>query len=274
VVLECGKGCGIDAWGFVQPQVARFARVCAFDRAGIGWSDAAAGTRDAVTLTEELHRALDAAGVTRPFAYVAHSAASFHALVYAQRYPRDVSGVVFVEGSHYAEVSRSQGQRVQLRDTLRLLSVCKNLAAMGIPRWLGAAGLFELPPRIDQYPSEARGSARASAYRTGYCDTLRREILAFEQSANQASSVQLPRSLPIVSLSGLASDRHGPTPHVDLDRRLAQLSDFGEHWTSLRSGHYPQLEHPEWVSAAVQRVMRTSKRKTLSEASSSVIRHE
>src|SRR5262249_53242839 len=39
VILDTGLGGSLHDWGFVQPEVAKFTRVCAFDRAGMGFSD-------------------------------------------------------------------------------------------------------------------------------------------------------------------------------------------------------------------------------------------
>jgi pimeloyl-ACP methyl ester carboxylesterase len=39
VILESGLGGSSFAWGFVQPEVAKFTRVCSYDRAGMGYSD-------------------------------------------------------------------------------------------------------------------------------------------------------------------------------------------------------------------------------------------
>src|SRR5690348_13847692 len=47
VVLEAGlAGFSLD-WGLVQPRVAQFSRVVAYDRAGYGWSDSGPAPRDA-----------------------------------------------------------------------------------------------------------------------------------------------------------------------------------------------------------------------------------
>src|SRR2546428_394610 len=39
VILDTGLGGSSAEWGFVQPEVARFTRVCSYDRAGMGYSD-------------------------------------------------------------------------------------------------------------------------------------------------------------------------------------------------------------------------------------------
>src|SRR3712207_3720512 len=41
VVLESGFGNSSSTWNRVQPEVAKFARVCSYDRAGLGGSDPA-----------------------------------------------------------------------------------------------------------------------------------------------------------------------------------------------------------------------------------------
>jgi pimeloyl-ACP methyl ester carboxylesterase len=271
VVLECGQGCGVDAWRLVQPRVARFARVCAFDRAGIGWSDPApAGTRDAASSSTDLQRMASDGRIARPFVYVAHSAAAFHALVYLQHHASDVSGLVFVEGSHHAELARtSPQQRSERAQVMQSLALCSALAPTGIPRIFAALGLFPLPPRAEAYPLESQRSARAAALRSSYCDTLRREIAAFDLSAEQASQVAPPPGLPIVSLSGTADKPDGPPSHIDLDLRLARLSQRGVHWISQTSGHYIQLDQPELVVAAVQHIVHILEREGISSTASS-----
>jgi len=39
VILEAGSSDFSIDWAFVQPEVAKFVRVCSYDRSGSGWSD-------------------------------------------------------------------------------------------------------------------------------------------------------------------------------------------------------------------------------------------
>ena len=58
VVLEAGLAtCSLD-WSRVLPEVARFTRVCAYDRAGHGWSDRGSKPRTSQRLADELHTLL------------------------------------------------------------------------------------------------------------------------------------------------------------------------------------------------------------------------
>src|SRR5687767_3479020 len=54
VILESGLGGWSVDWGFVQPEVARVTRVCSYDRAGMGYSDAGPAPRTARRIAHEL----------------------------------------------------------------------------------------------------------------------------------------------------------------------------------------------------------------------------
>src|SRR3972149_4273654 len=57
-------------WALVQPEVARFTRVCSYDRAGYGWSEPRPHPRTANTMVEELHTLLVNANVKGPYVLV------------------------------------------------------------------------------------------------------------------------------------------------------------------------------------------------------------
>src|SRR5262245_25339644 len=70
VILEAGAGDFSVEWSLVQPHVAKFARVCAYDRAGDGWSDLGPHPRTFRQIVYELRTLLDRAGVKPPFVLV------------------------------------------------------------------------------------------------------------------------------------------------------------------------------------------------------------
>ncbi|MDX6381547.1 MAG: hypothetical protein QOI57_2571, partial [Rubrobacteraceae bacterium] len=65
-------GIGLD-WQLVQPEVAQFAHVCTYDRAGMGWSEPGAQSRTSQQFVEELNTLLGNAGVQGPYVLVGHS---------------------------------------------------------------------------------------------------------------------------------------------------------------------------------------------------------
>jgi pimeloyl-ACP methyl ester carboxylesterase len=97
VVLEAGSGNSMVTWRFVQAEIASFTRVCAYDRAGLGFSDAAERPSDVANMADDLSRLVAAAGIPKPFVLVGHSLGGATAVLYAATHPDDLAGAVLVE---------------------------------------------------------------------------------------------------------------------------------------------------------------------------------
>ena len=92
-------GTAADTWASVQPEVARFTRVCSYDRAGLGQSDPApSGVRTVQDSVDDLHALLAAADISGPIVLAGHSFGGLITRLYASQYPDDVAGVVLVDG--------------------------------------------------------------------------------------------------------------------------------------------------------------------------------
>ena len=99
VVLEGGFGADSLAWYKVQPALAARYRVCAYDRAGAGFSDPAPAPRDGAAIARDLDAGLRAAGIGGPFVLVGHSSGGLYARIFADLRPKDVIGMVLVDPS-------------------------------------------------------------------------------------------------------------------------------------------------------------------------------
>ena len=99
VVLDAGSGAMSAHWVWVQRQVSGTTRVCAYDRAGMGWSEMGPDPRDAKQITGELHTLLSNAGIEGPYMLVGHSFGGMYMQTYAARYPGEVAGVALVDSS-------------------------------------------------------------------------------------------------------------------------------------------------------------------------------
>src|SRR5919206_2772773 len=89
VILESGVGDFSVEWSLVQPGVARFARVCSYDRAGDGWSDIGPHPRTHHQIVYELHTLLARAGERPPFVLVGHSYGGPGGRLYPPPYPKE-----------------------------------------------------------------------------------------------------------------------------------------------------------------------------------------
>jgi pimeloyl-ACP methyl ester carboxylesterase len=97
VILEAGGYAESLWWVRVQAQLAEHTKVCAYDRAGMGWSEPASSPRDPVTIVGELHTLLNEAGIQPPYVLAGHSYGAILVRVFAHHYPADVSGLVLVD---------------------------------------------------------------------------------------------------------------------------------------------------------------------------------
>ncbi|HVO64776.1 MAG TPA: alpha/beta hydrolase [Terriglobales bacterium] len=117
VILESGSGGPSVDWLMVQPEVARFSRVCSYDRAGYGWSDSGPEPRSSLQIARELKQLLQAAGEKGPYVLVGHSMGGYDIRTYTGQYPNDVVGMVLVDASHEdQEVRAPESIRKWLQD--------------------------------------------------------------------------------------------------------------------------------------------------------------
>jgi pimeloyl-ACP methyl ester carboxylesterase len=100
VILEAGLGDFGLSWSEVQPALAKSTRVCSYDRAGLGWSDAGPSPRDPTRETDELHTLLSRADIAPPYLVVGHSYGGDLSRLFVRRFPQGVAGLVLVEASN------------------------------------------------------------------------------------------------------------------------------------------------------------------------------
>jgi pimeloyl-ACP methyl ester carboxylesterase len=101
VVLDSGLGVdSTSTWAAVRPAVARFARVCQYDRAGMASSPPGPRPRTSQRMVDELRALLRAAKVAPPYVLVGASFGGLNAQLFASEHPREVAGVVLVDGLH------------------------------------------------------------------------------------------------------------------------------------------------------------------------------
>ena len=106
VVLEAGAGNGLKTWDDVFTSIARFARVCAYDRPGLGGSSPAPQPRRPTDIVATLHALLGAAGERPPYVMAGHSWGGEIVRLYAMRFSSEVAGLVLIDSSHEDQVRR------------------------------------------------------------------------------------------------------------------------------------------------------------------------
>jgi L-ascorbate metabolism protein UlaG (beta-lactamase superfamily)/pimeloyl-ACP methyl ester carboxylesterase/sugar lactone lactonase YvrE len=100
VVLDAGMNAFALDWQFVQPEIAKTTRVCSYDHAGSGWSDANGPTSTSESVVNDLRAALQAAGERPPYVFVGVSVGAVFGRIYQIRHPDEVAGMVLADADH------------------------------------------------------------------------------------------------------------------------------------------------------------------------------
>lgn len=100
VILEAGGMGNSASWRSIQPEIAEFTRVCAYDRAGEGYSSSAPAHETFEAIVRDLHALLDAGGIEGPYVVMGHSFGGRLMPHFANLFPRDVVGMVLLDPGH------------------------------------------------------------------------------------------------------------------------------------------------------------------------------
>jgi pimeloyl-ACP methyl ester carboxylesterase len=274
VILMAGLFSWSVVWYKTQPVIAQKTRVCAFDRAGYGFSDPGPRPQIISDVVDDLHAALNAGHIPGPYVLVGHSLGGIEARLYAQRWPKDVVGMVLVDTSPAGEglldenqpgFDEVSGGETYAADMLH----CAFLVANGPldpsgPEYNGCSGAAALP------------SDTPAAFRTIWPQFF--TAYYFADKVSLMSSVYTHRydsvdhqrlgAMPLVVLSAEYSWGKSGTPEgiwykrsyskiwIGLHGALAHLSSRGVHRIINGSGHTIQLEKPRAVIDAVDEVLR------------------
>ena len=106
VVIQAGLTEGLDPWAAMLPHVAAFTRVCAYDRAGVGKSDAGPKPRTSQQMVAELRTLLRNAQIEGPYVLVGHSLGGLNVQFFAAQYPGEVAGMVLIDSAFHDMLER------------------------------------------------------------------------------------------------------------------------------------------------------------------------
>lgn len=255
VVTENGLGGASPDWGLVQPAVSQTTRICSYDRAGSGWSEAGPAPRTSRQISAELHTLLQNAGLSAPYVLVGHSAGGLHARVYASQYPDEVAGLVLVDPTPAEAIMKfsPEQQRVVLPNLaqFRLLRVMQFL---GVLRLLPLPGDAVLAP----LPTPMQAQMRALRLQSGAMTALAAEAAGLTASIHEAATATpLPPDRPLLILwHGIPAEPVAlePDARAAMDV-LLQQSQNSKLLVAERSGHAIPLERPDLVIDAINQVV-------------------
>ncbi len=242
VILDTGLGGSSAGWGFVQPDVARFTRVCSYDRAGMGYSDPGPSPRTARRIASELNELLARSGIGGPVVLVGASIAGFDVRVFASDHPERAAGLVLVDASHEDDAH-------EVPTMARFVPL---LSTVGVFRLLGVS--FGLP--VESLAPSVRQFAQATGFRAAGYRAAADEIIHIRESASEVRSSRRKLTIPVLVITGA---RGADENWRQLQRDQASLSDRGCLIVAHQSGHVVATDQPEVVVDAIRTVVETAR---------------
>jgi pimeloyl-ACP methyl ester carboxylesterase len=272
VVFESGFGAGGSTiWAKVQEQTSKVSRTCSYSRAGILWSDPGPAPRDGDAVSADLHAALIRAGERPPYILVGHSFGALYSVLFTRRYPTEVAGLVFVDGSH-PDQDRAFEQigfpDPPVTTTQWLIS---KLSWTGVGR-LRSGALLTMPAPPPEAPKRLH---EIYTYLPTSSAAATDELIGFDTVWSEAAEHHDLGSKPLYVLTSAkpASDEERRALNATTDmarqhqrvweqlhRDEATWSTVSRHELLPDAGHCIQCDRPDAVAAAVQWVMDRSVR--------------
>jgi pimeloyl-ACP methyl ester carboxylesterase len=251
VVLDAGlSGSSLD-WRLVQPEIGRSTRVCAYDRAGMGWSDPGPQPRTPRQIADELHTLLTNAGIAEPYVLVGHSLAGKNVRLFALSHPEEVAAMVLVDArSEYVDANTSPAEVEAFQRASATQALLYRVArSVGLVRLIGAS--FWGGPAM---PREMRTEGMLLQTSQRGVDAQTAEGL--ERAADDAELQAAPSlgDRPLIVLAAGQNVAHDPI-WAEAQHRQAALSTNGRLIVAEGSGHAIHWEQPALVIDAVQQVI-------------------
>ena len=264
VVLEDGLGpMGSLGWGKVQPSVAQFTKVCAYDRAGIMWSDPSSHPPTAEQIAQDLHTALNQAGINPPYVLVGLSMGGIYSRVFAEQYPDEVVGMILVDSAHPEQDERFPPAPVSLEPSAINLWLTRQWATMGVLRLshhLPNSNVKRIPPEM---------LPKLKAFFPQSIRAVQAETRLFHDNLHRAKGRKSLGDRPLIVLTAAKPVPWDKVPRgftkeylqqqrdvwQELQAELSTLSTKSRHIVSEESGHLIYFDQPELIIDAIYDVV-------------------
>jgi pimeloyl-ACP methyl ester carboxylesterase len=208
VVLEA-PAAGVSAgWSWVQDDLARVTRVCTYDRAGLGWSEAGEDGYRATRVPEDLHTLLEQAGERGPFVIAGHELGASFARMYASRFREQTAALVLIDDP---SASPDASPRVP-----RLVRAWPWLARIGALR-----ATRTLSRRASGLQGASGGATRAFLNRPDHLTRGALEIATLGDTARAAAAEPLDPALPVTRI---AANEDAPPALLDSADRAREVT--------------------------------------------------
>jgi pimeloyl-ACP methyl ester carboxylesterase len=265
VVIEAGASSFAIDFTLVQQQLARTTRVCAYDRAGHGWSDPAPSAHN---IASDLNALLRVAGERPPFVLVGASMGGLYVRSYTASYPDQVAGLVLIDPSSEERlftfyngegVAIAELTAEQYRSTIPpgSVNVPRRAPQTGVPFDRLPGELYDLRVKLDQRLIAAIPSVISYETRVAGAEAERARLAGLRELTSKNPQPLGDRPVVVLSRGVDASSEM-----VEVHRNIAKLSTNSRHSVIAGAGHEIHLFEPAAVVQAITDVIEALRSKS------------
>ena len=253
VIIEQGIGAQSLGWAPLNARMSSLTTVCAYDRAGMGYSEPLDHPTPATEVAARLHALLGRAGINDDIVLLGWSAGGMYAREYYRQFPERVKGMVLVDSSHEQQLSRLGDPDVGYFNPLK---VDRFLAPIG---WTRLSGKVEARFADSPLPASIRERLIAINLKSRLPRTMLAEGDGFRADLAAGRNPPSLGDQPLVVLSegkpNIPFMQERLATWFQLQEELAHLSTRGRHVVATRSAHAIHRTEPELILDAVREVV-------------------
>jgi pimeloyl-ACP methyl ester carboxylesterase len=260
VILEAGLDDFSIFWSQVQSEVSTFTRVCSYDRAGLGWSEASSDPRSSGNMVNELHTLLVNYRIEPPYVIAGHSFGGALMRLFAYDYPDAVAGIILIDATPDDLFLRIPQWRNAIDEKNRFFKVLARLSSFGL--------MALVPGNIPNrgLPNDVLDEYRAVVASTGHFKTGIEENEAFENNLTEIrvehiDLVDLPLSVisrgywdPMPGFSS-AENQQAWRTWQEMQAEFLTLSSNNKQVIAEQSEHSIQLQQPDLVIDGIREMV-------------------
>jgi pimeloyl-ACP methyl ester carboxylesterase len=262
VILDCGLVGLSSLWTLIQEDLAKFTKVCIYDRAGYGRSDRSPYPRTSERIVDELHLLLQKAEILPPYILVGHSMGGLNTLLFASHYPEEVAGIVLVDAVPPNVYSRMPQFGESMQKTNRLFLILSIISKFGLLRLSNLLfGSKTAPDFVQNLPSDIQ-SIVLPQFTSKTFSTAMAENRLMPISADRVKNISLKDNLPLIILSrdrtmftNSDSEKSQELIWKQLQAEMTKFSLASRFRIVDRTSHYLYIDRPDSVVQAIKEMI-------------------
>ncbi|MBC6973123.1 alpha/beta hydrolase [Bacillus sp. Xin] len=221
-------------------------RIVVYERPGYGYSEQTERSRDIDTVVSELHSLLIEAGEKPPFILVGHSMGTLESIRYAQVYPNEIAGLVFIDGIS-PEYAQNFKMDIDRKVSWHTMNIAKNL---GILRALSLFGIIDqVFIDIPNLPKELQKLKISMALKNTNNRNMKEELEWMSKNGKKIIENGELGILPIVQFSA-ANNGYENWEKTQIE--LLKISSRTEHIIFPSTNHYIHHEQANEINEKIK----------------------